>query len=122
MVWLSTDERKLGPLGSSANLATMRHFYSDILELPVTYERANWIQFKLQNVTIALRPHGEPLVASSKSNSRDGRAQLAFCVSCAEVDRWIEKLSALGVSFWIRLMIKAGGIERPILLTLKETS
>src|ERR1700676_1965107 len=80
-----------------SDLATMRHFYNDGLGLVVTYERADWIEFKLQNVTIALRPRREPFFVSSKSDMHSAAVQLAFRVSIAELDLWFQKLNALGI-------------------------
>ena len=81
-----------------SDLATTRRFYTDRLRLAVPYERADWIEFKLENVTLALRPRSEPFFLPSRSDTERTAAQLAFGVPFAEVDRWFEKLSGSGVS------------------------
>lgn len=79
-----------------SDLAAMRRFYSDILGLVVTYARGDWIEFKLEGVSVALRSRTEPLFAESEEGR--GAVQLAFRVAMAQVDAWFQKLSASGVS------------------------
>jgi catechol 2,3-dioxygenase-like lactoylglutathione lyase family enzyme len=81
-----------------SDVATMRRFYTDHLGLAVTYERADWIEFKLENMTMALRPRKEPFFAPKTADLHEASVQLAFRVPPAEVDRRFEKLSGSGVS------------------------
>ncbi|MGH7779193.1 MAG: VOC family protein [Candidatus Binataceae bacterium] len=81
-----------------SDMVSMRRFYTDCLGLVVKYERADWIEFSLKNVTLALRPRSEPFFAAPKYDGQRGAVQVAFCVPYAEVDRWFQKLSGSGVS------------------------
>lgn len=81
-----------------SDLEETRRFYTHNLGLTATYERAGWIEFKLGEVALALRPHAEPLFARVDANKPGLAVELAFRVAYSEVDDWFERLSGLGIS------------------------
>ena len=80
-----------------SDLAMMRRFYSDTLGLAATYERADWIEFKLENLTLALRPSSGAFFTRSETDPQRTAVQLAFRVPDSEVDQWFHELSDLEV-------------------------
>jgi len=81
-----------------SDLDEMRRFYIHTLGLKVTYERAGWIEFKVGEVRLALRPRAEPFFVRVEADRLRSAVQLAFCVAYSEVDGWFQKISGLGIS------------------------
>ena len=81
-----------------SDLDEMLRFYTHNMGLTVTSERADWIEFKLGEVTLALRPRAAPFFVRVEADRLGPGVQLAFRVAYSEVDDWFEKLSNLGIS------------------------
>ncbi len=81
-----------------SDLDEMRRFYTHAMGLTVSYERADWIEFKLGEVSLALRPRAEPFFVRVEAERLGPAVQLAFRVAYSEVDDWFQRLSALGIS------------------------
>lgn len=78
------------------DLAAMRAFYTDVLGLPIAYERHDWIKFQLGQVALALRPRSAPFFESGRDVDRPS-VQLAFLVDDDQVDTCHQELTALGI-------------------------
>src|SRR5579864_2480398 len=73
----------------------MRAFYRDVMKLPLAAESDHWMELRLGNCTIVLRPRGRSY--DGKSAPHDSVAvQLAFRVKAHEVDEWYRDLVRKG--------------------------
>ena len=66
------------------DLAAMRHFYVEVLGLPVLAEQSDWIELDGGEVVLALRPRDRPYDGSAGTGAG---AQLAFRVPLATLGR-----------------------------------
>ena len=71
-------------------------FYRDVLELPVKYESADWVELDAGNVTIALRRYGSGPAGRPELAVGDG-ATLVFQVDDLEAAK--AELEGQGVKF-----------------------
>ncbi len=77
------------------DIETMRAFYRDVMEMPLEADSDRWVEFRLGNCAIVLRPRGRPY--DGESAPRDSVAvQLAFKVEAREVDEWYRDLVRKG--------------------------
>jgi lactoylglutathione lyase len=75
------------------DLAAMRHFYVDVLGLPVRSERPAWIELGAGPAIPALRPRGRWYDGSAGTGAG---TQLAFRVPLEELERRESELRARG--------------------------
>ena len=77
------------------DIESMRAFYCDVMELPLAARSDKWMEFRLRNCTIVMRPRGRSY--DGKSATQDSVAvQLAFRVEAHEVDEWYRDLVRKG--------------------------
>jgi len=79
------------------DISRSRRFYRDVTGVPIEYERADWVKFRIGATALALRP----LDGQFAGRRVEGPAvQLAFRVSFDEVDDCHEELKAHGVEIF----------------------
>ncbi len=77
------------------DIEMMRAFYRDVMELPLAAESDDWMEFRLGNCAIVLRPRGR--FYDGKSAPHESIAvQLAFKVGPREVNEWYRNLVRKG--------------------------
>jgi catechol 2,3-dioxygenase-like lactoylglutathione lyase family enzyme len=76
------------------DLAVMRHFYAEVLGLPILSEHGDWIELDSGAVVLALRPRGRPYDGSAGAGAG---VQLAFRVPLDTLAREEAALRARGV-------------------------
>ena len=77
------------------DIETMRAFYRDLMELPLASGPDQWVEFRIGNCAIALRPRGRSYDGKSAPHVSVA-AQLAFRVEMQEVDEWYRHLVRKG--------------------------
>jgi glyoxylase I family protein len=76
------------------DLAGMRRFYEGTLGLPVHVDQPGWLELRVGETILALRPRGRPYDGAGGDGAG---VQLAFRVEPDQVDACHRELVALGV-------------------------
>lgn len=79
------------------DMAPMRRFYQDILQLPLLRELSpNWIEYRIGNTTLALSKPGLT-AADDPTPAGSAALQLAFRVAPQQVDLCADELTSQGI-------------------------
>jgi glyoxylase I family protein len=77
------------------DLAPMRHFYHELLGLPVYRDWPGWLELQVGSSLLTLRLRQRPYDGAAASGSAG--VQLAFRVPPDDLDAWHARLTAQGV-------------------------